>query len=184
MPGRLAKPPATEVPPVTTTAMAPEIPPERARTTRSRIRDHRPCLGLADMPFRLHAVVQYPDDLHEVRLQQTVEERVHRIGDRRLAAFVAAVAEVKAANAGDQLAAIDARRPLGIGGDTAQRGGEAGTVAEACFLAVKLRTPSQDRGDVGLRRLGEPIARHAGIRRRPKRRVRRGRPPGPRPRPR
>ena len=57
-----------------------------------------PCAG--NMPARLRAGVQYADDLDEARLYHAVEERVRRVRDRRLAAFVAAVANGKAANAG------------------------------------------------------------------------------------
>jgi hypothetical protein len=80
------------------------------------------------------------------------------------------VTDVKAANSGKELGAIDGRTSLRIGSDVAQRGGETGAIAATRLLAVKLLAPPEDRGDVGLRRLGKPISRHGGstLRRRAK----------------
>ncbi len=55
----------------------------------------------------LHTVVQHTHDLDAARSHQAIEEHMHRGRDRRVGAFVAAVANVKAANPGVELGAID-----------------------------------------------------------------------------
>jgi hypothetical protein len=57
--------------------------------------------------------MQNTDDFDDSRVNHSIVEHMHRISDRRLAAFVAAVANVKVANAGKQLGAIEAERPSG-----------------------------------------------------------------------
>lgn len=52
------------------------------------------------MGARLHAFVQHADDLDESLLYHAIEDDVHRIGDGRLAAFLAAVSNMEAADAG------------------------------------------------------------------------------------
>ncbi len=59
-----------------------------------------------DMQPRLHAVMQHADDLDVPRSCHAIEEDMHWIGDRHLATFIAAVPDVKAANAGTELGAI------------------------------------------------------------------------------
>ncbi len=59
------------------------------------------------MQPRLHTVVQHTHDLDAARSHQTIEEHMHRGRDRRLPALVAAVANVKAANPGIKLGAIE-----------------------------------------------------------------------------
>jgi hypothetical protein len=59
------------------------------------------------MQPRLHALVQHPDNLNNTRIYHAIEDEMHRVGDRRLAAIVAAVANVEAANAGVQLGPLD-----------------------------------------------------------------------------
>src|SRR6516225_8758184 len=85
----------------------------------------------AQMLPRLHAVVQHPDDLDDARLYHAIEDHMHWVRDRSLAAFVAAVANVEAANAGNQLGAIDGDKSLRIGRDAAHRGGETRAIANA-----------------------------------------------------
>jgi hypothetical protein len=114
------------------------------------------------MPPRLHSVVEHANDFDDARSCHAIEDHMDRVRDRRLATFVTAVTNVKAANAGNELGAIDGRTSLRIGGDVAHRGGETRAIADARLFAVKLFAPPEDRGDVGLRWLGKPISRHGG----------------------
>jgi hypothetical protein len=114
------------------------------------------------MPPRLHAVVQHAYDLDNARVDHAIEDRMYRVCHRRLAAFVTAVANTEAADAGNQLGTIDGQPSLGIGRDAAHRGTKARAITDAGVLAVELLAPPQDGGDLGLRRLGKPILRHAG----------------------
>jgi hypothetical protein len=47
------------------------------------------------MPARLHPLMQDADDLDDAGFDGAVEDHVHRIADRRLAALVAAVADMQ-----------------------------------------------------------------------------------------
>jgi hypothetical protein len=114
------------------------------------------------MPFRLHAVMQHPDDLDDARLYHAIEDDMYWIGDRRLAALVPAVPYVKAANAGIEFGAIQCRAAHRVGRDPAHGGGETCPIADAGVVPVQLFGPPQDCGDIGLRRSGKPISRHAG----------------------
>jgi hypothetical protein len=73
------------------------------------------------MPARLHAFMQYADDYNEARVDRTVEDHMHRFRDWRLAALVAAVANVDTPNAGTQLASVGGRMSLRISCDAALR---------------------------------------------------------------
>lgn len=50
--------------------------------------------------------MQYAHDLDDPRFYHAIEDHMHRLRNRRLAAFVPAVADVEAANAGPELGAI------------------------------------------------------------------------------
>ncbi len=65
--------------------------------------------SLADMPARLHPLMQHAHDLDEARRDGAVENHMHRITDRRLAAFGPAVADVEAADARPKVLAGDGR---------------------------------------------------------------------------
>lgn len=58
------------------------------------------------MPPRPHPLVQHAHDLDDPRFYHAIEDHMHRLRNRRLAAFVPAVADVEAANAGPELGAI------------------------------------------------------------------------------
>ncbi len=111
----------------------------------------------------LHPVVKHADDFDEVRSQDAIQNHVGWVCDRRLAAFVAAVAGGEASNAGNELGAIDCRTPLWTSCDATHGGGETRPIPDAGLPAVKLFAPPQDRRDVGLCRLGKPISRHAEL---------------------
>jgi hypothetical protein len=70
------------------------------------------------------------------------------------------VAKVKAANSEKQLAAISGQATFGIGSDVAHGGGQERTISNTSLVSVAFVACFQDRGDVGLRQLGEPISRH------------------------
>ncbi len=106
------------------------------------------------MPAGLHAAVQDADDFHDARPNDAIKDEMRGIRDGRLAAVVAAVAYVEAANAGNELGAIGSRNSFRVGRDAAHRGCQERAIADAGLLPVKLSAPPQDRGDVGLRRLG------------------------------
>ena len=85
----------------------------------------------------LHPVVKHADDFDEVRLQHAIKNHVGWVCDRRLAAFVAAVAGVEASNAGNELGAIDCQTPLWTNCDATHGGGETGPIPDAGLPAVK-----------------------------------------------
>lgn len=118
-------------------------------------------LFAADVPARLHAVMQHANYFDDARLKSAKENHMRRARDWRVTAFVAVVTNVETANAGTELGAINCRTPLRLSRDTSHRRGETGAVARPRLFPVKLLASSQDRGDVRLRRLGEPISRHA-----------------------
>src|SRR5579863_8913769 len=86
---------------------------------------------------------------------------MHWIRDGRLSAFLAAQAKVETADAGSELGAIDGRRALGVRREAAHCGGKTRAIANARLPPAKLFASSQYCGDVGLRRRGKPISRHA-----------------------
>lgn len=65
------------------------------------------------MPARLHPLAQHAHDLDKAGIEHAVENHMHRIADRRLAAFGSAVPDGKAANACDQFAAVNGRKTVG-----------------------------------------------------------------------
>jgi hypothetical protein len=67
---------------------------------------------------------------------------------------------MKAADAGNEIGAIDGRTSFGISRNPAHRGGKAGSIANARLLSVQLSASLQGNGDIGLRRAGKPISRH------------------------
>ena len=69
------------------------------------------------MPARLHPVMQHADDLDAAEFDGAVEDRMHWLADRRLAALIAAMADMQAAQSGVKLASIQRRPPLRIGSD-------------------------------------------------------------------
>ena len=81
------------------------------------------------MPSRLHAVVEHADDLDDAWRYQAIEDHMNRVCDRHLAAFIAAVADVEAANAGNELGAIFCRPSVGKGRHTAHCCSEARPIA-------------------------------------------------------
>src|SRR4051794_40946474 len=106
--------------------------------------------------------MQDADNLDDARFYHAVEDHVYRACDRNLAALVAAVANMKAANAGVELATIDRRSSLRIGCNAPHRRGEASAITYTGLFAVKLLAPPQNPGDICFCRLGKPISRHAG----------------------
>ncbi|MGA8157662.1 MAG: hypothetical protein WB822_15925 [Rhodoplanes sp.] len=76
----------------------------QARRTAALLVSHFIYRG--DMPARLHAIVEHADDLDEAWFYHAVEDHMHRVRHRRLAAFAATVPDVKAADAGPQLTVV------------------------------------------------------------------------------
>ena len=105
--------------------------------------------------------MQNANDLDEAaRLKAPIENDMNWMRHGSLATFVAGVANVKAANSEQQLAAISGQATFGIGSDVAHGGGQQRTISDTSLMSVALFACFQDRGDIGLRQLGEPISRH------------------------
>src|SRR6266581_7497042 len=75
----------------------------------------------ADVVARLHSFMQHTDDLDQAWTESAIEDHVHGIADRGLAAFIAAVPDVKTANAGGQFAAVHRRSSQRLGRDPSHR---------------------------------------------------------------
>ena len=66
-------------------------------------------LRKADVATRLHSFMHYTDDLDQAWTERAIEDHVDGIADRGLPAFIAAVPDVKTANAGGEFAAVHRR---------------------------------------------------------------------------
>jgi hypothetical protein len=115
------------------------------------------------MPARIHAIVEDADDLNDAFLRHAIENHMGRVCDRHVPTFRPAVANMKTANAWDQVGAIYGRTPFGIGRDAPYCGGKACSVAKARLFAMDFFASSQNDADVGFRELRKPIARHARL---------------------
>jgi hypothetical protein len=82
--------------------------------------------------------VQHAGNLDQARFGRTIEDDMRGIGDRRLKAFGAAMADMKAADTLGELAAIGRRAPLGISRDSPQRRRQQCAIANAGLGAMHL----------------------------------------------
>ncbi len=69
-----------------------------------------PARSTAHIPVRQHPLMEHPDDGDDPSALRAIEDHMDGVTDRRLTTVAAAVADVIAAQAGEQIAAIDARR--------------------------------------------------------------------------
>ena len=90
----------------------------------------------------------------------TIEDQVDSVRDGRLAAFVAAMADVEAADTGVEFGAVGCPAAVRTGRDPPHGRGEECAIADAGSFAVAFPAGPEDRGDIGLRRFGKPEARH------------------------
>lgn len=58
------------------------------------------------MSAGLHPFVQHTDDFDQTGFDGAIKDHMNRIADRRLAALIAAMPNVKAANTGSQVTAV------------------------------------------------------------------------------
>lgn len=112
------------------------------------------------MPMRLHAVVEHAYNFDDAWLQRAIEDDVHRLGDGRFKVFVAAVADVKAANAGEQVFTISSRAAFRVASDTAQGGGQQRPIPNSGLLPVLLLARLENRSNVGFGGSGKAISPH------------------------
>ncbi len=80
--------------------------------------------------------MQDADDLDKAGFDGAVEDHVHRIADRRLAALVAAMADMQATQPGEEVAPVQGRQPLRIGRDPPQCRRQQPAISDARLGAV------------------------------------------------
>ena len=118
------------------------------------------------MPPRQHSLMQHPDDLDDPRALRAIENHMNGVTDWSLTTVVAAVADVIAAQAGKQIAAIDTYGYSRADCNAPQRRRQQCAIAQARVGAVHGFTGAQDRRNIRLRRFGKAVARHGSPRRR------------------
>lgn len=112
------------------------------------------------MEARVHALMQDANDLHNIGLKGTIEEHVHRLGDLRLAAFLAAMAYVEPTNAWKQVSMIRSQRPCRLFGDTAHCSREKSPIPNASLRTVQVCASPKDCSDISLGWIGKLIPHH------------------------
>ena len=125
-------------------------PPVSARLARS---PRRPF----ELSARIHALVQHPNDLDQVRTNPTVVDHVHGRFD---ALVSACVPNVEAANPREQLVASSRCRAGWLRGDGPDRCRDEGRIPGPTASAPPLETRRQDVAEIRLCRSGQANARH------------------------
>lgn len=98
----------------------------------------------ANMPARLHTLVQDPHDFDQVRLDHAVVEDMHRASHLCLHPACQCMSEMEAANPAGQLSAVPGRGSFRFDRDFAHTGGEDRRIATLAFDSPTFDACSKD----------------------------------------
>jgi hypothetical protein len=104
--------------------------------------------------------VQHPDNFDNIGFDRAIENRMHRIGNSSLRCLATSMPNMETTNIRQQISAGNRQVSTWIVSDPAHCGREKRAIPVPSFGPEVIFTGSQYRSNVGLRRLGKPIARH------------------------
>jgi hypothetical protein len=114
----------------------------------------------AQVPARLHALVEHPHDLNETRPDDAVKQNMHGLSHPCLIGADACMAEMKASNAARQCGAVARCSAIRFGCNFAHRGRQQCRIAAPAFRAPPFCADSEDLRDIRSCQRRKTEARH------------------------